>query len=44
MKINYERPEVLEIAFEAQNILCGSDFPTASPNSIEDWQEDKITW
>lgn len=43
MKINYERPEVLEIALEAQNILCGS-FPTASPASIEDWQEEKITW
>lgn len=45
MKINYERPEVLEIALEAQNILCGSElFPTASPASIEDWQEEKITW
>ncbi len=44
MKINYERPEVLEIALEAQNILCGSDFPTANPASIEDWQEEKITW
>ena len=44
MKINYERPEVLEISLEAQNILCGSDFPTASPASIEDWQEETITW
>ncbi len=44
MKINYERPEVLEIDLEAQNILCGSEFPTASPASIEDWQEEKITW
>lgn len=44
MKINYKTPEVLEIALEAQNILCGSEFPTASPASIEDWQEEKITW
>lgn len=45
MKINYERPEVLEIALEAQNILCGSDFfLQASPASIEEWQEETITW
>ena len=45
MKINYERPEVLEIALEAQNVLCGSgEFPTASPASIEEWQEETITW
>lgn len=44
MKINYERPEVLEIALEAQNVLCGSEFPTASATSIEEWQEETITW
>ena len=45
MKINYERPEVLEISLEAQNILCGSDFPTASPASIEEWQDgETIVW
>ncbi len=44
MKINYERPEVLEIALEAQNVLCGSGLPTASPASIEEWQEEEITW
>ena len=44
MKINYEKPEVLEIALEAQNILCGSDFPTASASLIEEWQEEPITW
>ena len=44
MKINYERPEVLEIALEAQNVLCGSGLSTASPASIEDWQEETITW
>lgn len=44
MKINYERPEILEIALEAQNVLCGSGLPTASPASIEEWQEEKITW
>lgn len=44
MKINYERPEVLEIALEAQNILCGSEFPTASASLIEEWQEEPITW
>ena len=43
MKINYERPEVLEIALEAQNILCWSYFATASTASIEDWQEETIT-
>ena len=44
MKINYERPEVLEIALEAQNVLCGSNYPAASATSIEDWQEETITW
>lgn len=44
MKINYERPEVLEISLEAQNILCGSEFPTASASLIEEWQEEPITW
>lgn len=44
MKINYERPEVLEIALEAQNVLCGSGLSTASPASIEEWQEETITW
>ena len=44
MKINYERPEVLEIALEAQNVLCGSGFTATSPNSIEEWQEETITW
>ena len=44
MKINYERPEVLEIALEAQNILYGSNYPAASASLIEDWQEEEITW
>lgn len=44
MKINYERPEVLEIALEAQNILCGSNYPAAIATSIEEWQEETITW
>lgn len=44
MKINYERPEVLEIALEAQNVLCGSGLPTTSPASIEAWEEETITW
>lgn len=44
MKINYERPEVLEIDLEAQNVLCGSNYPAASATSIEDWQEETITW
>ena len=44
MKINYERPQVLEIALEAQNVLCGSGLPTASPASIEAWEEETITW
>lgn len=44
MKINYERPEVLEIALETQNVLCGSGLSTASPASIEEWQEETITW
>lgn len=44
MKINYERPEVLEIALEAQNVLCGSNYPAASASSIDDWQEETITW
>ena len=45
MKINYERPEVLEIALEAQNILCGSEFPTASASLIEEWQDgETIVW
>lgn len=45
MKNNYERPEVLEIAIEAQNVLCGSGLPTASSASIEEWQEgETINW
>lgn len=45
MKINYERPEVLEIALEAQNVLCGSNYPAASATSIEEWEEEvTIKW
>ena len=43
MKINYERPEVLEIALEAQHILCGSNYPAASASLIEEWQDGEPT-